>query len=130
MQAVKSAAAHWPSTAIHCEYFTPNASSQADQVADLASDNANAIGVGFQVKIKSNGAIYDVPNDKSIVAVLRENGIDVPTSCETGLCGTCRTRYLEGMPEHRDYILSDEEKIREVLICCARSRTPMLVLDL
>lgn len=128
MAAIKAASAHWPARAVHCEYFTAPAGDLAGPVADGDADSA--IGVGFQVRINSTGTVYDVPNDKSIATVLRENGIDVPTSCESGLCGTCRTRYLAGTPEHRDHILSEEEKIRDVLICCARSRTPMLVLDL
>ncbi|HSV46500.1 MAG TPA: 2Fe-2S iron-sulfur cluster binding domain-containing protein, partial [Ramlibacter sp.] len=73
---------------------------------------------------------FDVPDDKSIVDVLRENGVQVNTSCESGLCGTCRTRFLEGEPEHHDYVLDADERRSEVLICCARSKTATLVLDL
>ncbi len=71
-----------------------------------------------------------MPGDKSIVEVLREHGMEVDTSCESGLCGTCRTRYLEGDPEHHDYVLEDDERSEYVMICCARSRGPLLVLDL
>ena len=60
---------------------------------------------------------------------LRDNGVEVETSCESGLCGTCVTRYLEGEPEHNDLILSEDEQAQLVMICCARSRTPLLVLD-
>lgn len=84
----------------------------------------------FQIRIASRNAVYDVPEDMSIVDVLRENDIYVDTSCEAGMCGTCKTRYLEGEPEHLDMILSDDEQKEFVLICCARSLTPMLVLDL
>ena len=84
----------------------------------------------FQVRLASSGATYVVPSGKSIVEVLRENGIDVDTSCEAGLCGTCRTRYLDGTPEHNDLVLSSEEQEEWVQICCARSKTPLLVLDL
>ena len=86
--------------------------------------------MAFQVKLASNNAVYDVPDDRSIVEVLRKNGMEVETSCESGLCATCQTRYLEGEPEHLDMILTDEEQAEFVLICCARSKTPMLVLDL
>ena len=86
--------------------------------------------VGFQIRINSSGALYDVPNDKSIVQVLRENGMEVETSCESGLCGTCRTRYVEGDPEHHDYVLDDDERNEYLMICCARSKGPLLVLDL
>ena len=132
MAAVAAAAAHWPPGTTHCEYFTPGAADPAAGAADATApgDMADAIGVGFQVRIASTGRTFDVPSDKSIVQVLREHGIEVPTSCESGLCGTCRTRYLAGQPEHRDYILDDQEKERELLICCSRSASPLLVLDL
>ena len=84
----------------------------------------------FQVRLASSGATYVVPSDRSIVEVLRENGVDVDTSCEAGLCGTCKTRYLHGTPEHNDFVLSREEQDEWVQICCARAKTPLLVLDL
>lgn len=84
----------------------------------------------FQVRLARSGATYVVPSGKSIVEVLRENGVDVDTSCEAGLCGTCKTRYLDGTPEHNDFVLSHEEQEEWVQICCARSKTPLLVLDL
>lgn len=92
--------------------------------------NLEPIEGGFRVQLASSGATYMVPTDKSIVDVLRENGIDVDTSCEAGLCGACKTRYLEGCPEHNDFVLSNEEQEEWVQICCARSKTPLLVLDL
>lgn len=84
----------------------------------------------FQIKIASTGAVYDVPADKSIVEVLWNHGFDVDTSCETGLCATCMTRYLEGEPDHRDMVLDEEEHAEYLCVCCSRSRSPVLVLDL
>ena len=84
----------------------------------------------FQIRLASSGEVYDIPDDCSIVEVLRANGVDVETLCESGLCGTCQTRYLEGEPEHMDLILSDAEQSEYVMVCCARSLSPMLVLDL
>jgi len=135
MSAVRRASAHWPAGTVHCEYFAlsadaPRASASARPQPVAPGDMHDAIGVGFQVKIASTGAVFEVPNDKSIVQVLREHGIEVETSCESGLCGTCKTRYLEGVPDHRDYILDDEEKRHEMLICCSRATSPLLVLDL
>lgn len=134
MTAVAAASAHWPSEAVHFEYFTPpvptpSMASTASPASAGALAAAADIPVGFQVRLTSTGALYDVPNDKSIVQVLREQGIDVETSCESGLCGTCRTRYLEGEPEHHDYVLDDDERNEYVMICCARSKSPVLVLD-
>lgn len=128
MEAARRVAAHWPSGTVHFEYFTSSAPAEPVSPEMLAAPST--ISVGFRVKLARSGDVYDVPDDKSIVQVLREHGIDVETSCESGLCGTCRTRYLEGEPEHRDYILDDEDRRHDVLICCARSKTPLLVLDL
>jgi vanillate O-demethylase ferredoxin subunit len=94
-------------------------------MSDAAGSNA-----GFQIRIASTGALLDVPPGKSMVEVLWANGFDVDTSCETGLCATCMTRYLDGEPEHRDLVLDECERAQYVCVCCSRSRTPVLVLDL
>ena len=132
MAAVSAASAHWPPGMRHSEDFAPPAIDPRAGADDFrAPGNMDgAIGIGFQVRIASTGQTLDVPNDKSIVQVLREHGIAVATSCESGLCGTCRTRYLEGLPDHRDYILDERAKESEILICCSRSKSPLLVLDL
>lgn len=109
----------WPDDQIHFEYF-------AGQSADTL-ENAN-----FQVKISSTGQLFDIPADKSIVACLSENGVEIPVSCEAGVCGTCITRVLEGVPDHRDLYFNDAEKEKndQFTPCCSRSKTPVLVLDL
>jgi vanillate O-demethylase ferredoxin subunit len=75
---------------------------------------------------------FVVPADKTIVQVLRENGIQIPTSCEEGVCGTCVTRVIAGEPEHADSVLSSDERARNdrMTPCCSRARTEVLVLDL
>ncbi len=120
MSAAASAVVHWPEGTVHFEYFT----APEDRAA---GDHENT---PFQVKIASTGDVFGVPADKTIIEVLRGNGLAVDTSCEHGYCATCMTRYLEGEPEHRDAVLDDEDRAEFVLICCARSRTPLLVLDL
>ena len=131
MRAVSAAASHWPPDAVHSESFVPaNTIGQIPLGAMSETEMEGSISVGFQIKIASTGETIAVPNDKSILETLREHGLSVPSSCESGLCGTCRIRYLEGVPDHRDYILEDDEKEREVLVCCSRSKTPVLVLDL
>ena len=84
----------------------------------------------FDIRLARTGQVFAVPEDASIVEVLRLEGIEVLTSCEAGLCGTCRTRYLEGTPEHHDMVLTDEERKEFVMICCARATSALLVLDL
>ncbi len=84
----------------------------------------------FQVKIASSGAVVDVPSGTSILEALSEQGIDIETSCENGLCATCMTGYLEGEPDHRDLVLDDDEKTTHLCVCISRSKSPLLVLDL
>lgn len=129
LDAILKASDHWPDECRHFERFTITAKEDTTD-AGSRSNSASDIPLGFQVKIASTGAVYDVPDDKSIAQVLREHGVNVQTSCEAGLCGTCKTGYLEGVPDHRDYILSNSEKEKQLLICCSRSKLPLLVLDL
>jgi vanillate O-demethylase ferredoxin subunit len=126
MRAVAAASAHWPKGSVHFEHFSvPPGSEPANDAAPGVSpiDTDSGIPVGFEVRI-------EVPNDKSILQVLRENGMELPSSCESGLCGTCRVHYLEGTPDHRDYILEDDEKEKYLLVCCSRAKGGTLVLDL
>ena len=118
MSAAKAGVGAWPPFNVHCEYFT------------AAEDRPDTLNAPFQIKLKRSGQVLEVPPDRSIVAVLRDNGYEVETDCEDGYCGTCITPYLEGEPEHRDTVLSEDERKRYAMICCARARSPMLVLDL
>ena len=123
MNAVRDFSSHWPVGTVHFEYFTQDAL-PAKEFDETAEDSE------FQIRLASDGQVFTVPAHKTIVDVLRENGIFIETSCEDGFCGTCLTRYLEGQPDHRDEVLDDEDHEEYVLICCARSKSPELVLDL
>jgi vanillate O-demethylase ferredoxin subunit len=118
MSAAKASVGAWPPFNVHCEYFTG---------VEHRDDDTNS---SFQIKVKKSGQVFDIPADRSIVEVLRDNGFDIETDCEDGYCGTCITRYLEGEPEHRDTVLDDDQRRQYAMICCARARSPMLVLDL
>lgn len=85
----------------------------------------------FTVVASRSGQRFVVPGDKSIASVLEENGVCVDLSCEQGICGTCLTRVLAGRPEHRDAFQTDAEKQRNdrIAICCSRSLSEELVLD-
>ncbi|MGE4240604.1 PDR/VanB family oxidoreductase [Ramlibacter sp.] len=109
----------WPESQIHLEYF--NATPQ-----DTTGDRA------FEVKIASTGQTYLIEADQTITQVLSANGIEIMTSCEQGVCGTCITRVLEGECDHRDLYFTDEEKAKhdQFTPCCSRAKTPVLVLDL
>jgi vanillate O-demethylase ferredoxin subunit len=108
-----------PPESIHKEYFGAVQQDHADDG-------------GFEVKLASSGTTYLVPPDRSVLEVLLENGVDVPYSCEQGVCGTCVTRVLEGTPDHRDFFLSDEEHAEndQFMPCCSRAKSRLLVIDL
>ena len=109
----------WQEHALHREYFA---------AAPIDSSNDGS----FSVKVGSTGQVFDIPADKTVVQVLESHGIDIPMSCEQGVCGTCLTRVLEGVPEHRDMFLTEEEQAcnDQFTPCCSRSKSPLLVLDI
>lgn len=86
----------------------------------------------FEVSFARSGGSVTVPPGVSVLDAVRQAGIGVLSSCAQGLCGTCETAVLEGVPEHRDSILDDSERQRGdcMFVCVSRSRTRRLVLDL
>jgi len=86
----------------------------------------------FVVRLARRGVELIVPSDKSIIEVLREAGIEVQTSCEQGVCGTCVTPVLEGELLHNDLYLSDDEheEGRLMTLCVSRCKSKLLVLDI
>ncbi len=102
----------------HVEYFT--AKSEA------------ALDGGYTIHLARTGLTLPVPAGRSILDVVFDAGISVPSSCREGICGSCETRLLEGQADHRDALLSDSEKQanRSIMICCSGARSPHLVLDL
>lgn len=120
MDAVLRLTEHLPSGTVHFEWFS---------VSETAKPQESG---GFSVRLERSGLELVIPAQKSILDVLEENGIDVPFSCREGLCGTCVTNVCAGEPDHRDYVLSDEERDsgKLITVCCSRSKTPVLALDL
>lgn len=86
----------------------------------------------FEVEFAQSGVTVTVPADRSILEVAEEAGIDILSSCSEGTCGTCESPVLEGIPEHRDSVLTEEERASNATMmpCVSRCRTPRLVLDL
>jgi vanillate O-demethylase ferredoxin subunit len=86
----------------------------------------------IEVVLQRSGLTFIVPPDKSILQVLIEEGIDPMYDCQRGECGICQVAVLEGAPDHRDHILSDDERAgnKVMQICVSRAKTPRLVLDL
>lgn len=112
-------AAGWPEAQIHYEFFG----------AEVAKSDSDA---SFEIKLASSGRIVMVPKDQTVVQALAAAGVDIMISCEQGVCGTCLTRVLEGVPDHKDSYLTPEEQAAndQFTPCCSRSKTPQLVLDL
>ena len=109
----------WSEGQLHREYF-------AAAPVDTSADGS------FQVKLAGSGQVFDIPADKTVVQVLESHGVEIALSCEQGICGTCLTRVLEGVPEHRDLFLTEEEQAAndQFTPCCSRSKSKLLVLDL
>lgn len=110
-----------PSERLRIERFHPR-----EVVTDPAADGA------FDVRIHSTGRSVRVAGGQSILDVLAKAGLDVPSSCREGTCATCETGVIEGSVDHRDSILSEEEKEmgKTMMICVSRSRSAELTLDL
>lgn len=109
----------WPEAQLHYEFF-------GSEVASRRDDNS------FEVQIASTGKLIVVPEKKTVAQALAEAGLTLPVSCEQGVCGTCVTRVLAGIPDHRDMYLTPEEHAanNQFTPCCSRSKSPRLVLDL
>jgi vanillate O-demethylase ferredoxin subunit len=121
MAAVATATATLPPGSAKFEYFTAPSQSSGETAADA-----------FSVELRRSGKTLVVPGDRSILEVLEQNGHEVPYSCREGLCGTCQTGVVSGVPDHRDYVLSHEERQcgKSMMVCVSRSKEALLVLDL
>jgi ferredoxin len=86
----------------------------------------------FEIELVDSDEVLVVPPDKSILEVVDEAGIFVLSNCEEGTCGTCRTTVLEGVPDHRDSVLDEDERAADdtMMICVSRALSSRLVLDL
>jgi phthalate 4,5-dioxygenase reductase subunit len=118
MDAVRDMTGHWSPSAVHFEDFG------VDLVRPRESD------VPFTIKLAQSGACHEVPVGVTIMEVVRAHGIRVPSSCESGTCGTCKTRLISGEADHRDLVLTDEERADNIMICVSRGTDTVLELDL
>jgi phthalate 4,5-dioxygenase reductase subunit len=118
MEMVRDMTGHWSSAAVHFEDF--GASKPAKKPDDRA----------FVATLARSGRSVEVPAGVSILDALRANGVDVASSCESGTCGTCKTRLVSGEADHRDLVLAEHEKASHIMICVSRAAGGDLVLDL
>jgi len=116
METVRELTGHWSSAAVHFEAFNEPDQSKPDDKP-------------FIVKLARTGAEFEVPVGTTILDAMRARGYDAPSSCESGTCGTCRTKLLDGEADHRDLVLAEHERHDQIMLCVSRARSAKLVID-
>ena len=116
MEAVRNMTDHWSSTAVHFEAFSE---AETHKPTDKP----------FRLRLARSGEVLDVPTTKTILEVLRDRGLEVPSSCETGTCGTCRTKLVAGEADHRDLVLAEHERADTIMICVSRAKSDEITID-
>lgn len=109
----------WPVGSLHTERFSGDVGGQVDDHS-------------FELVLDRSGASLVIPADRSILGALQDAGVDVAFSCTQGMCGTCEQTVVEGVPDHRDNVLTPEEREagEYILICVSRCQGKRLVLDM
>lgn len=117
MEGVKDMTGHWPAGTVTFESFGTE--------AKQAKNNTP-----FTVTLQSSGKSIQVDEKTTILEALAQNGVIVPSSCESGTCGTCKTGLIAGDPDHRDMVLDESELDNKIMVCVSRAKSGNLVLDL
>jgi ferredoxin-NADP reductase len=119
LRAVEEHCASWPNDALHVERFAA-----VEQGAPVRDES-------FEVVLAATGTTLTVPPDRSILQVITEAGVHVDSSCAEGVCGTCETTVLEGEIDHRDSLLSSDERAANdvMFICVSRAACPRITID-
>jgi len=117
LEAVRDMTGHWSRLAVHFESFV-------DAAAGARREDRP-----FTVVLARSGDRIEVPVGVSILEALRARGHEAPSSCESGTCGTCRTRLVAGVADHRDLVLTEEEQAANIMICVSRAATPEIAID-
>lgn len=117
MDSVRDMTGHWSSSAVHFEAFVDGSAPQAHDEP-------------FTVVVAGTGERIEVPVGVTILDALRKAGHSAPSSCESGSCGSCRTRLVSGDVEHRDFVLTPGEHADNIMICVSRGRGGDVVIDL
>jgi ferredoxin-NADP reductase len=120
LRALRGQCESWPPGALGFERFAPVETAGAGPTE------------AFEVELARSGLTLTVPPDRSVLEAVEKAGVEVASSCREGTCGTCETDVLDGDPDHRDSLLTEEERAAgdTMLICVSRSCGPRLVLDL
>jgi len=120
LSALQAAFADWPG-GLHVEHF-----SSAQTKLDPAVEHA------FDVELVDSDLTVGVAADRTVLEALRAAGVDVPSDCEEGICGSCEVAVIDGEVDHRDRVLTPSERRenRRMMVCCSRARGTALKLAL
>jgi phthalate 4,5-dioxygenase reductase subunit len=116
MQAVRDMTGHWSASTVHFEAFSEPERVKPDDKP-------------FLVRLAQSGDTVEVPVGTTILEALRAHGLIVPSSCESGTCGSCRTRLLAGEADHRDLVLAGSERADNIMVCVSRARSDEITID-
>lgn len=119
MQACAQAATHWRPGTVHSEHF--QAPTRAEPLAPAT---------GATLRLSTSARELVLPEGGNLLDFLGQHGIHVPTSCVSGLCGTCKTGYADGEVEHNDFILGEDEKKSCLTPCVSRIMSRSITLHL
>lgn len=121
LEAVEKSCQAWPKGSLHVERFAPKPREEADPDEERS----------FELVLSQCGRTLTVQPGQSILEAMEEAGIEHPNSCREGICGTCETGVLEGVPDHRDSLLEDDEKEAgdTMMVCVGRALSNRLVID-
>lgn len=121
LAALEAGTGHWPEGSLHVEHFTA-----VGALLDPKNEHA------FEAELTDSELTVAVPPDRTLLQALRSAGIDVPSDCEEGLCGSCQVEVVEGEIDHRDKVLTAAERSSEdrLMSCCSRAKGKKLVLAL
>ncbi|WP_158969422.1 PDR/VanB family oxidoreductase [Paraglaciecola sp. L3A3] len=118
LQSYNNSLAHLPADKVHFEHFQ--------------SEHEVATEGGYTIELSRSGKELVVPKGSSVLDVLKQNSINITYACAEGVCGSCEVQVISGIPDHRDMVLSDDEKSENscMMVCCSGSLSERLVLDL
>jgi ferredoxin-NADP reductase len=119
LRALDECSGSWSDDRVHVERFSSR------------EDGPENLNTTFEVEFARAGLVATVPVDRSILDIAEELGVEIESSCQEGVCGSCETKVLCGTPDHRDSVLSAKERAagKTVMVCVSRSRSARLVLD-
>jgi len=116
METVRDLTGHWSPTSVHFEAFAEPERAKPDDKP-------------FLLQLARSGAEFEVPVGTTILEAMHAHGYDAPSSCESGTCGTCRTKVLEGEADHRDLVLNEHDRHDQIMICVSRAHGAVLKID-